>query len=141
VATVTFNDGTARTLTNSVPVAAGQRLRGWTFRPVKVGPVRFGLGTGTRYVYEHRTDWKVSFSIEELKPSEIDVAGYLMNHLQGETKTCTINTADLAARTYTAWLGEDDEITLSGPDDTYRYTVTMTLTVTATTPPLCVYAA
>ena len=137
---IAFNDGVARTLTNSVPAGVGRRLRGWTARPVLVGPVRFGRGTGTRFVWRRRTDWKVSFAIEELLPSEIDVAMYLIAHLQGENKTCTINTEDTAARVYTAWLGEGDEISLSPPNNRYRYTVSCTLSVTAVTPPLCVYS-
>lgn len=140
MASIDFNDGVARTLENSAPTTLHSRFEGWLAQPIVRGPVRHELASGTRRVFEHRTDRRVSFFMQLLSAADLEVAQYLIEHLQREARTCTLNTGDTASRVYTAFLGPDDSISLNGPDpESNEYTLNATLTTTATTPPLCIY--
>src|SRR5687767_11206400 len=99
MASITFNDGSARTLTNSSPAPAN-RFQGWKPIPTMIGSRRIAL-IGIPHVYRRRTAWRVSGFIDKLTPTEIEVAQRAVTHLEGGGQV-TLNTADLASRTHTA---------------------------------------
>lgn len=139
MATITFNDGTARTLQNNAPYP-GSNFRGWKAQPKVQAARQFSLADGTPYVWKHRTDWKVSFAIENLRPVDLDVAQYCIAHLEN-AGTVTLNTGDTSARTHTAMMSDGDGASIDGPNERGYYTFSATLTVipAPATPPLCTY--
>lgn len=138
MASVTFNDGSARTLTNSL-TAPGNQFRGWTPIPTMIGRRRIAL-IGIPHVYRRRTAYRVSAAIECLKPSELEVAQRAVVHLENAGQV-TLNTADVAARTYTCYLAAGDSASISEPNDIGESTFAFTLSIYPApgTPPLCVY--
>src|SRR5688572_25316550 len=97
MASVTFNDGSARTLTNSAPVQHGRQFQGWVAQPVIRAATRMALAGGARHVLEHRMDWRVTFAVPFLNATDLQIAQYLIAHLQ-RGGTCTLNTLDAANR-------------------------------------------
>lgn len=138
MASLTFNDGSARTLTNSVP-APGNQLRGWQPIPTFIGAKRIALA-GLPHAYRRRTAWRISASIENLLPSELDIAQRAIVHLDN-AGTVTVNTADIAARTHTCYMAAGDSASISPPNDEGKFTFSFTLSIypAPATPPLCIY--
>jgi hypothetical protein len=137
MASIDFNDGAARTLSNGLSGAFG-RFRAWLPSAPFVGARHHALGSGTPYAYQFRPDDVASFAIEELTAAMLDTATRLQRHLRN-AGVITINTTDSANRVYTATLAEGGDVTLEGPNQYYRYTLKLTVRNTAAAPLLCTY--
>lgn len=136
---IQFTDGTgAATLSNGRNVP-GDRFWAWAPLTRFVGPSNVTIGDGVTRVFPFRTDYGARFEIRNLPDTEVDVALRLIRHLlQGNT--CTVNTGDTSARTYTARLWPGEEPSLDPADDRRRhYTLRLALKNGAAADMLCEY--
>lgn len=105
MAQIQFTDSVgAATLRNGLPAPA-DRFAGWTPMTRPVGDVRHGLSTGTRYLFRYRTDYGVSFRLEEIPARQtsglyyVDIADRLVAHLlSGDT--CSVQPEDGTGTVY-----------------------------------------
>lgn len=120
MAYISFNDGETRVV-RSVTPAPGDRFRDWVPTPIIIGPRHHALGSGIPYVVEHRTDYKVQFSIHQIRPADLANVVRLARWV-GLGGIVSIFTEDLSGRAYQAYMGEgDDPPMLSPPDDEYLH--------------------
>lgn len=123
---ITFNDGSAATLTNGKPAPA-DRFAGWRPWPVVVGPRHTTLATGALHVYRHRTDSIASLALRRIPQASLDIVWRLMAHLDA-AGVVTVTTNDAGARVYTnCCLAPDARAELAGPDKFQEYELRLTL--------------
>ncbi len=138
MSSIAFNDGGAATLVSPAPNPL-KRFAGWTPDVVDVGVQETALGTGVAYNFVFRTDYVVSFDVPFLTQAEIAVALRLIRHLVGGG-TCTVDTDDLSANSYTCRLREGTKPTLTLADRAMmEYTLHVDLTNTAAAALIAVY--
>lgn len=142
----TDDEGTG-VLTPSYPATGvatkqARRFRNWTPVPMPVGPVRFALGTGRRFQFEHRRDYLASFEMPGLKPDLhfALVHRFILHALKG----CEfyVYTEDANAATYECRLAEgaEPEFTMSDPQ-LLEYTLALRVKNLAAAPLLCDYTS
>jgi hypothetical protein len=132
------SDGTG-VLTPSYPNGPARRFRNWTPAVVPVGPARYALGTGRRFLYEHRRDYRASFEVPGLKPTQHALVHRFVLHA---LKGCAffVYTEDKNAATYECRLAEDGEPEYTFEDtQQLEYTVRVTVKNLAAAPMLCDY--
>ena len=138
MSSIAFNDGGAATLVSPAPDPL-KRFAGWTPDVIDVGPRETALGTGVTYDFVFRTDYVVSFAVPYLTHAELAVAHRLIRHLTGGG-SCTVNTDDLSANSYTCRLREGTKPTLTLADRAMmEYTLHVDLTNTAAAPLIAEY--
>lgn len=132
---ISFNDGSGTTTITSLT----PRLGNWTPTTTPVGPNVVSLGSGLAEQWIYRTDYGASFELANVQiPNIADLQRLRVWLLAGNN--FTVNTADLAARSYT--------VTLKPGSDTPKwtldralleYTVSFEVLNTAAAPLVCQY--
>jgi hypothetical protein len=95
---ITFNDGSAGTLTNAKPVP-GDRFSNWEPSSPTVGDEAEALGTGQLYTFTFRNDYLVTFELKQIPQSSLPTMLRLQRHLKSGG-TVSVNTGDAASRVY-----------------------------------------
>lgn len=134
----TDDDGTG-VLTPHYPNGPARRFRNWVPTVVPVGPVRHALGTGRRYQFEHRRDYRASFEIPGLRP---DVHDLVLRFQLHALKGCEfwVYTEDKNAAAYFCRLAEGTEPALQFEDrQLLEYTISITARNLAAAQMLCDY--
>jgi hypothetical protein len=127
MSSIAFNDGGAATLESPAPDPL-KRFSGWTPDVNEIGPRETAVGTGVAYSFVFRTDYVVSFDVPYLTHAELAVAHRLMLHLT-DGGSCTVNTDDLSAHSYTCRIREGTKPTLTLADRAMmEYTLHLDLT-------------
>ena len=137
---IVFTDDTgAVTLTNGLPVP-GDRFADWGPDVIPVQSVAFGLGDGDRHSFAFRTDQTASLALTNMPNTKQSDALRLKAHLE-TGGSCTVNTGDTGARSYTCKLAEGGSVEFRQTDKSMlEYTLTITgLRNTAGTAMLCIY--
>lgn len=142
MAYITFNDGTAATLT-CYPNAghqAGQRFRSWEPFQRPFGEGAWALGDGRRYQFPFRTDYGASFELPGIPNTDVDIAMRLQAHLLGGG-LCAVYTLDTNGATYTnCRLAPDGDVTIELEDrTTLEYVVRLSLVNLDSARMLCEY--
>lgn len=143
MANVAWTDTTgAATLEPNVNgVAGASRFNGWLGVPHVVGPMHYRLGSGAPMREVHRREYRATFVIPRIAPEDLVLAQRLVEHLE-RGGSITVNTTDIAARSYTCTLCEGGSASLSGPDPVELwYSVALTVRSTGAVPMECVYRA
>lgn len=143
MASVTWTDavGAASLSPNVGAVASASRFNGWRPFPAVTGPMHYRLGSGAPMREILRRESRATFVIPRVAPDAVALAHRLVEHLEGGG-TVTVNTTDLAARTYTCTLCEGGEASIDGPDPVELwYSVRLTLRSTAAGIMECIYRA
>lgn len=142
MASISFNDGTAATLDNGttgVATGVGSRFAGWVPFTRRVGDAAVALATGTRSMFTFRIDYGARFEMRDLPNSTQSVAMRLMRHLQAGN-TVTVTTGDASARTYTARIDPEGDVSLEFQDPTFlTYTMKLSLINDSAADMLCLY--
>jgi len=143
MATITFTDGTgAVTLDNattSVSLGVGSRFADWTPFQKPIGPRVPALGTGVPYQFRFRTDYGASFSMTDIPNTKMsDMLRCQEWLLRGNS--VTVNTGDNAARSYTAYLAPDGDVSITLQDkNVLLYSMSFTLINGSAAAMLCIY--
>jgi hypothetical protein len=132
--TLTFNDGTASTLT-----AQRMRLFNWTPDVDDIAARRAGLGTGTTYQEIYRTDYLASFTMPGIQPSELSTTMRLKRHLSSGG-TMIVATNDTSGTTYNVKMRPDTlpTIRLDNPR-TMEYALDVVVINTSAVPLVALY--
>lgn len=136
---IAFTDGTgAATLTNG-KTAPADRFANWVPDVVSFGASESTLADGITHEVRLRTDYLASFELPLIPASSLDVAIRLKLWLLAGN-TCTVNTGDTSARSYTARLapGTVPEI-VNADDRRLWYTLRLTVKNGSAAPMLCTY--
>lgn len=140
---IAFTDATgAATLDNGTTAIAGgvgSRFTGWTSEPVPIGAVATGLGTGLRYMFKFRTDYRATFSLVDIPNANVTILDRLINWLRSGG-TCTVTCGDSTNGVYVCCLADGADVVkemFNKTDLTWK--VTMTLVNTAGAPMTCIY--
>lgn len=143
MATIVFTDGTgAVTLDNattSVSLGVGSRFADWTPFQKPIGPRVPALGTGVPYQFRFRTDYGASFSMTDIPNTKMsDMLRCQEWLLRGNS--VTVNTGDNAARSYTAYLAPDGDVSITLQDkNVLLYSMSFTLINGSAAAMLCIY--
>lgn len=141
MASIQWTDGTgAATIAPRVGgVSAASRFNNWEPMPVVVGPRHHRLGSGAPMVEVLRIDRVVSFTVPMLFAEDQALADRLIIHAMSGG-TFTVNTTDLAARTYTCTIPEGGAITFGFADgQEMRYELRVQARNTAAAAMQCIY--
>lgn len=144
MASVSFNDGSAATLTNGmtgIGAGVGSRFASWVPFTKKVGESATVLATGARAMFVFRTDYGATFELRDIPNTSLDVVLRLIRHLQNGG-TCTVTTGDTASRVYaTCGLAPDTDPALAFADpNLLTYSLSLSLiNLGAASDMLCVY--
>ena len=138
MAFISFNDGSAATLSNGmtgIAAGVGSRFTDWVPFQKPIGAAAVALGTGARSMYTFRTDYGASFAITEIPNTSMSIMLRLQAHLLNGG-TVSVSTGDTASRTYpTCCLAPEGEVTITLVDKaTLRYSMTFTLINVAVSP-------
>lgn len=138
-AQIAFTDATgAATLSNGLE-APFDRFGAWTPDVVEIGKKRAGAGSGVSSLYRFRTDFVVSLRVEYLPASMLAIAHRLKQHLISGG-TCTVDTGDIAAHSYTCMIQPGTVPTIELADRQYfEYALTLQLRNQAAAPLICEY--
>ena len=102
--TITFNDGTAATLTNG-QAAPGDRFGNWVPQTTPIGAVATLQATGAIAQFRTRMQYGASFEVRRIPVATtggvrpVDIAVRLIAHLLGGG-TCAVNTGDAESNSY-----------------------------------------
>lgn len=144
MASIAFNDGVLTTLSPRVNgITAASRFNGWQPSSPDVGPVGVRLGSGGTMTEVLRTDYLATFVVPYLFADDMAVALRLIRYfMRGNGNTVTVNTTDLAARSYTCERGEgcSMEFVLVDPQE-LRYELRATVRNVAAADMICTYKA
>lgn len=95
---LTFNDGSAGTLTNGKP-SPGDRFQNWNPSSPAVGDSEEALGTGALYTFTFRNDYLVTFDLTQIPQSSMSSMLRLQRHLTSGG-TVSVNTGDATSHVY-----------------------------------------
>lgn len=143
MATIVFTDGTgAVTLDNAttgISLGVGSRFADWTPFQKPIGPRVPALGTGIPYQFRFRTDYGASFSMTDIPNTKMsDMLRCQEWLLRGNS--VTVNTGDNAARSYTAYLAPDGDVSITLQDkNVLLYSMSFTLINGSAAAMLCIY--
>lgn len=125
--TITFNDGSPATLTNSKPVP-GDRFSNWNPGALIFGAEEESLGTGTLFTFSFRNEYLVTFELRQIPQSQMAIMLRLQRHLKSGGMIA-VNTGDGTSHSYpTCCLqkGADPSPRLSDPKS-LEYSMTFAL--------------
>lgn len=143
MATIVFNDGggsvTLDNGTTGMSLGVGSRFADWTPFQRPIGPRVTALGTGVPYQFRFRTDYGASFSMTDIPNTKMSdmlrCQAWLLNG-----GAVTVNTGDNAARSYTAYLAPEADITITLQDkNLLLYAMSFVLINIAAASMLCLY--
>lgn len=151
MASIVFNDSTGLTGaagtvtldngTTSISLGVGSRFADWTPFQRPIGPRVPALGTGVPYQFRFRTDYGASFSMTDIPNSSMSAMlrtqEWLLRGL-----AVTVNTGDSGspARTYTAYLAPEGDVTIALQDkNLLLYSMSFVLINSAASAMLCIY--
>jgi hypothetical protein len=139
---IDFTDSIGSATLSNSKADGPDRFGSWTPWQMPVGPKANSLATGQLYRWTHRTDYGARFELRHIPNSSLDVAMRLIAHLENGG-TCTVNTGDASARTYTTCgLAPDADLggalSMSDPK-TIEYTLSLSLINLGAAQMLCVY--
>ena len=137
---IAWTDGSgAATLENVAPDGPGRRFTAWTPFPDLIGPKHAPLGTGRQIAWIHRTDHCVSFQITQIPRTKFALVHRLIHWLVSGNDV-TVNTGDLAARSYTCHLRPGTTPTFERSDpQSIEYTLSLELVNNAQAVLVCEY--
>lgn len=143
MATIVFTDGTGSvTLDNSttgVSLGVGSRFADWTPFQKPIGPRVPALGTGVPYQFRFRTDYGASFSMTDI-PNTSMASMLRCQEWLLRGNSVTVNTGDNAARSYTAYLAPDGDVSITLQDkNLLLYSMSFTLINASAAAMLCIY--
>lgn len=142
MANVTWTDlvgGPVSLSPNVGGITAASRFNGWLSFPALFGPMHYRLGSGAPMREVHRVEYRASFVIPRVSPTDLVLAQRLVEHLE-RGGSITVNTTDVAARSYTCTLCDGGQASISGPDPLELwYEVALTVRSTGATRMECVY--
>lgn len=81
---LTFNDGVSSQLDNGMTAVAGgvgSRFVGWSSESTPIGPAKTSLGTGERYMFVFRTDYRATFELQDIPNANVAILDRLILHL------------------------------------------------------------
>lgn len=149
MASIVFNDSTGLTGaagtvtldngTTSISLGVGSRFTDWTPFQRPIGPRVPALGTGVPYQFRFRTDYGASFGLTDIPNTSMSAMlrtqEWLLRGL-----AVTVNTGDNAARTYTAYLAPEGDVSIALQDkNLLLYSMSFTLINSAASAMLCIY--
>lgn len=143
MAAVVWTDsiGAATLEPNTNAIGAVSRFNGWNAVPHFEGTDEVRLSDGSPMIDEYRTEYRISFVVPRIAPDKHALAQRLVLHLR-RGGTATVNTTDLANRSYTCTRHKGGEAVLDGPDPVELwYSLALSLRTTATAAPECIYRA
>lgn len=114
--TIAFNDGVARTLSNG-RAAPMDRFANWAPRSRPIGPRAHAMADGALHAFVFRWDYGATFELRGIPAAQMATMERLVRHL-AVGGTATVNTGDVANRSYTVGLApgaEPPDPTLSDP--------------------------
>lgn len=143
MATIVFTDGTgAVTLDNGttgMSLGVGSRFADWTPFQRPIGPRVPALGTGVPYQFRFRTDYGASFSMTDI-PNTSMASMLRCQEWLLRGNSVTVNTGDNAARSYTAYLAPDGDVSITLQDkNLLLYSMSFTLINGTAAAMLCIY--
>jgi len=143
MATIVFTDGTgAVTLDNGttgISLGVGSRFADWTPFQKPIGPRVPALGTGVPYQFRFRTDYGASFSMTDI-PNTSMASMLRCQEWLLRGNSVTVNTGDSAARSYTAYLAPDGDVSITLQDkNLLLYSMSFTLINASAAAMLCIY--
>lgn len=131
---ITFTDSVgAVTITAKAP-----RFLSWTPGYDVIGDVVESLGTGATFAFEFRHDHTCQFAVNEIPAADFAKMQRLKAHLIAGGQV-TVNTDDLAARSYTAIRAPGTFPEWEWDPTLMRFTLRLAVKNTADAPMLCVY--
>ena len=143
MATIVFTDGIgAVTLDNGttgMSLGVGSRFADWTPFQKPIGPRVPALGTGVPYQFRFRTDYGASFSMTDI-PNTSMASMLRCQEWLLRGNSVTVNTGDNAARSYTAYLAPDGDVSITLQDkNVLLYSMSFTLINASAAAMLCIY--
>ena len=151
MASIVFNDSTGLTGaagtvtldngTTSMSLGVGSRFTDWTPFQRPIGPRVPALGTGVPYQFRFRTDYGASFSLTDIpNTSMTDMLRTQEWLLRGLAVTVNTGDSGTPARSYTAYLAPDGDVSITLQDkNLLLYSMSFTLINGTAAAMLCIY--
>lgn len=145
---ITFTDsiGAAQLDNGLTAIAAGvgSRFTNWVSESVPVGPSRTSLGTGQRYLFPFRTDYRASFELHEIPNADVTILDRLIAHLLNGGQV-SVTTGDTPGSVYaTCCLAEGaapQKRMFDRGNITWSLSVTLVNVAGAPVPMTCLYSS